>query len=95
MKELAHANKLYKEKIVEKKREKQSREKVVREQAKAEERAAIKERKAGTKRTKEERDTGRALELSQRGKHKISQAAAPRKKQNRSATAAHSQPVVR
>ena len=94
MKELAHANKLYKEKIVEKKREKQSREKVVREQAKAE-RAAIKERKAGTKRTKEERDTGRALELSQRGKHKISQAAAPRKKQKRSATAAHSQPVVR
>ena len=94
MKELAHANKLYNEKIVEKKREKQSREKVVREQAKAE-RAAIKERKAGTKRTKEERDTGRALELSQRGKHKISQAAAPRKKQNRSATAAHSQPVVR
>lgn len=91
---MAHANKLYKEKIVEKKREKQSREKVVREQAKAE-RAAIKERKAGTKRTKEERDTGRALELSQRGKHKISQAAAPRKKQNRSATAAHSQPVVR
>jgi hypothetical protein len=67
MKELAAANKLYKEKIAEEKREKRAREKVVRDQAKAEMRAAIEERKAERAHQKQARNKQKAIQLSQRG----------------------------
>ncbi|KAF1967094.1 hypothetical protein BU23DRAFT_484670, partial [Bimuria novae-zelandiae CBS 107.79] len=61
MKELAHANKIYKEKIVEEKCKKRAREKVEQDQVNVEKRAAIKEYKAKRKYKKVERNAKKVL----------------------------------
>jgi hypothetical protein len=68
MKELAAANKLYKENIEEEKRQKRAREKEERAKVKAEERRAIDARKAARAAAKQARDSAKNIQQPQRGK---------------------------
>ncbi|KAF9733712.1 hypothetical protein PMIN01_08055 [Paraphaeosphaeria minitans] len=68
MKELAAANKLYKEKIEEERRQARVKEKEERARMKAEERRAIDARKAARAAVKQARDSTKAMQQSQRGK---------------------------
>jgi hypothetical protein len=70
------------------------KEKDERDQVKAKKAEEVAERKAERERQKQARDAGKAVQLSQRGKRKVSQVVLPRKKQKCSGTAARSQPVV-
>ena len=92
MRELAAANKLYKERIAGEKRGQRAREKAVRDQAKAEERAAIDARKEQRRIEKEARDAAKALKLSQRGNCPTSKAPAVKKKTARCGVGARSHP---
>ena len=81
--ELRHANKLYKEKIAQEKREAAVVAKAAREKEKAEKAQKIAERKAEHERQQQERNAAKALQLSQRGKRTASQAPQPSKRQKR------------
>ena len=94
MKELAAANKLYKDKIAEERRVERAREKEERDRLKAVKAAEAAKRKAQKERDKQAHNAKEAIQLPQRGKRKASQVAAPRKKQRRGAAAARSQRVV-
>lgn len=88
--ELHESNRKLKQKLdAEKKAAAATRRKEAAERAqlKREEAAA---RKAERERQKQERDAVEAIQLTQRGKRKASQSAAPRKKQSRGAAAARS-----
>ncbi|KAF2623803.1 hypothetical protein BU25DRAFT_461603, partial [Macroventuria anomochaeta] len=89
-KELQHTQKLLKEKQQQQKREARIREKEERDQQKAEQAEEAAERRTERERQKQARDAAKALQLSQKGKHKASQKAVPRKKQNRGVAAAQS-----
>lgn len=61
MKELAAANKLYKERIAQEKREQRAREKEERDQVKAQKAAEVAERKAAREAQKRDRDAGKSV----------------------------------
>jgi hypothetical protein len=92
MKELAAANKLYKEKIKEEKRQKQAREKEERARMKAEERQAIDAQKAARAAAKQVNNAAKALQLSQRGKTTTSKASAVKPKPVRRGVGGRSRP---
>ena len=85
MKELAKANKLYKEKIAQEKRDARAREKEERDRRKAEKAEEVAERKAERERQRQAHDSQKAIQKPSTGKRKALQKAAPRKKQKRSA----------
>ena len=87
MAKLRQANKLYDEKITQKRRDQRAREKEERERLRAKKAEEVAERKAQRERDKQARNAQKAVQLPQRGKRKASQAAAPRKKQKRGAVA--------
>lgn len=82
MKELAHANKLYNEELLQEKRDAAAQKKEERDTRKAQEHKEIDARKAERQRKEEEKDSKKALPLFQKGKRKALQSAASRKKQN-------------
>ncbi|KAL5371578.1 hypothetical protein DPSP01_014170 [Paraphaeosphaeria sporulosa] len=92
MKEFAAANKLYKEKIEEEKRQARVKEKEERARMKAEERRAIDVRKAAGAAVKQARDSIKAMQQSQRGKPIISKASAVKEKPARRGVGARSHP---
>ncbi|KAF3030277.1 hypothetical protein E8E12_000097, partial [Didymella heteroderae] len=80
-KELKAANKLYNDKLAEEKREQAAQGTKERAEKKAQERRDINARKEQRRLNKEKKDHEKALQLSQRGKRKAVQSAAPKKKQ--------------
>jgi hypothetical protein len=88
MKELAEANKLYNEKVLQEKRAARAKEKEERDRLAAVKAKEVAERKAERERQKQARDSQKAIQQALRGKRKASQKAAPGKKQNRGAVAA-------
>ena len=71
-----------------------AREKDEREKKRIQERKEIDERKAERERKKRECDSQKASQTTQKGKRKVSQKAAPRKKQNRGSAAVRSSSVA-
>ena len=92
MKELAAANKLYKDKIEEEKRQKRAREKEERAKVKAEERRAIDARKAARAAAKQARDSVKGIQQSQRGRSTTLKASAVKSKPARRGVGARSHP---
>lgn len=92
MKELAAANKLYKENIEEEKRQKRAREKEECAKVKAEERRAIDARKAARAAAKQAHDSPKDTPQFQRGKPTTSKASAVELKPVRRAVSARSRP---
>ncbi|KAF1357495.1 hypothetical protein EJ07DRAFT_128008, partial [Lizonia empirigonia] len=96
--ELKKTKKLLKDKRDEQARVRRAREKDAREKARIQERKEIDARKAERARLMEQKDREKASEANQKGKRKVLQKAAPRKKQNRGSAAvqsggvAHEQP---
>ena len=87
IKELAEANKLYNEKVLQEKRNARAKEKVERDQLKAEKAKEVAQRKAERERQQKERNTKKSIQKPQKGKRKVSQQQGARKKQNCGAVA--------
>ncbi|KAJ8118948.1 hypothetical protein OPT61_g162 [Boeremia exigua] len=94
MKELRAANKRYNDRMAEERRAMRVREKEDQARVNAEKAAQVAKRKAKEERQKQARDAEKAIQSSQIGKRKTSQAAGPRKKQNRGGVGGGSQPIV-
>ncbi|KAK7178381.1 hypothetical protein PSPO01_15567 [Paraphaeosphaeria sporulosa] len=92
MKELAAANKLYKKKIEEERRQARVKEKEERVRIKAEERQAIDARKATRAAVKQARDSTKAIQQSQRCKPISSLASTVKQKPTRRGVGARSHP---
>ena len=88
MAEQRHANKLYKERIAQEKREQRVREKEERDQLKAKKAEEVAERKAEKERQKQARDAQQALQLPQRGNNRTLKASIVKKKPARRAVGA-------
>ncbi|CAE7034336.1 DDE 1 domain containing protein [Pyrenophora teres f. teres] len=92
--ELRESNRKLKQKLdTKKKAAAATRRKEAAERARLK-REEVAKRKAERERQKQERDAAEAIQLPQRGKRKVSQSPAPRKKQNRGAAAARSRRVA-
>jgi hypothetical protein len=90
IKELAAANKLYKQKIAEEKRVVRIREKEERDQVRAKKAKEAAERQAERKHQKQARDAQKAIQLARRGNCTASQASAAKKKPKRGAVCVRS-----
>ena len=95
IKELKASNKRYNDLVAAEKRAKRLREKEDRARVNAEKAAQVAERKAEKERQKQARDASKSIQLPKVVKRKVSQSAAPRKKQNRGGVGGGSRPIVR
>jgi len=92
MKDLAAANKLYKQKVADEKRIARQREKEERAQVKAKKAEEAAKGKAEREHQKQARDTQKAIQLSRRGNCTTPQASVAKKKPKRGAVGARSRP---
>jgi hypothetical protein len=94
IKELAAANKLYKERIAQEKRKERAREKEERDQAKAQKAAEVAERKAAREAQKRDRDAGKSIQLPNQTKRKASAQLQPKAVKKRGGGGACSRTVA-